>query len=188
MNYIVKPLSPELAVTFTEYLENLDFHHAPHWSTCYCRFYHTNCSFEQWQNRTGTENRKDAIEQIEIGNMKGHLAFDNDKCIGWCNANAANQYIRLQNDFRPLIKDKKVGCVICFVIHPDYRKQGVARLLLKHAIGAFKAQGFDAILALPINDISELEKLYRGTFNMYKEFGFEEIEKHDNLSVMWLKL
>jgi GNAT superfamily N-acetyltransferase len=188
MNYVVKPLGPELGETFIEYLENLDFHHAPHWATCYCRFYHTNCSFEQWQSRTGVENKLDAIEQIGKGKMKGYLAFDNNKCIGWCNANAADQYIRLEEDLKHLIKDKKVGCVICFVIHPEYRRQGVARLLLKHAVEDFRAHGYDAILALPIIVKDEHEKLYRGTFNMYKEFGFEEIEKHDNVSVMWLKL
>ncbi|HWR60969.1 MAG TPA: hypothetical protein VN580_05120 [Clostridia bacterium] len=40
MDYSVKPLSPELADTFTDYLTNLDFSHSPHWSTCFCRFYH----------------------------------------------------------------------------------------------------------------------------------------------------
>lgn len=32
--YTIKPLSPELATTFTEYLENLDFGE-PHWSSCF---------------------------------------------------------------------------------------------------------------------------------------------------------
>ena len=54
--YTIKPLSPELATTFTEYLENLDFGE-PHWSSCFCRFYHTDCSAEQWSKRTGAENR-----------------------------------------------------------------------------------------------------------------------------------
>lgn len=188
MNYIVKPLNPELAATFTEYLGTLDFGHAPHWATCFCRFYHTNCSQEEWQNRTGLQNQQEAIEQIKNGNMKGYLAFDGDKCIGWCNANDARQFIRLENEIIPILRDQKVGCVICFVIHPQYRKQGIARLLLKQAIEDFRLQGFDAILALPIDIKAEPEKLYRGTLNMYLEHGFKEIERHGNLSVMWLEL
>ncbi len=188
MNYMVKQLSPELTPTFTEYLSTLDFNHAPHWSTCFCRYYHTNCSMEQWQKRTGEENCAEAIEQVKAGNMKGYLAFDGEKCIGWCNANNVRQYIRLEDDLSHIVKDNKVGCVICFVIHPEYRKQGVARLLLKQAVEDFKAQGFDAVLSIPVEIKEEPEKLYRGTLNMYKELGFELIEHHEKSCVMWLEL
>jgi GNAT superfamily N-acetyltransferase len=187
MTYTIKPLSPELATTFIEYLEGLDFGHEPHWATCFCRFYHTNCSSDQWHNRPGEVNRLEAIEQIKAGNMKGYLAFDGDKCIGWCNANDVRQYIRLEQDIKHIVKGKKVGCVICFVIHKEYRKQGVAKLLLKQAIEDFKLQGFDAVLAIPIDIKDEPEKLYRGTLNMYKELDFREIERHDDVSVMWLE-
>ena len=184
--YTIKPLSPELATTFTEYLENLDFGE-PHWSSCFCRFYHTDCSAEQWSKRTGAENRLEAIEQIKAGKMKGYLAFDGEKCIGWCNANNASEYIRLHQYIENMIKGKKIGCVICFVIHQEYRNQGVARLLLKQAVDDFKSQGFEAVLALPVEASDEPEKLYRGTVNMYKELGFKEIERHDTVSVMWLE-
>lgn len=188
MKYIVKPLTEDLALTFTEYLGNLDFGHAPHWSTCFCRYYHTNCSGEQWQKRTGEENRDEAIEQIKAGIMKGYLAFDDDKCIGWCNANDVRQYARILDDIEYLVKDQKVGCVICYVIHPGFRGQGVARLLLNEAISDFKKQGYEAVLALPVDIKDDPQKLYRGSLNMYKEYSFEEIEKRDNLSIMWLKL
>lgn len=187
MNYKIKELTPELAVYFTDYIENLDFGHSPHWATCYCRYYHTNCSMDAWQQRTGTENRLEALEEIKSGNMKGYLAFDDDKCIGWCNANNVNKYLRFENDLDTIKKDKKVGCVICFVIHPEYRGQGVARQLLQHSIKNFKAMGYDAVIALPIENKNEPEKLYRGTLNMYKENGFKEIEKQDNMSIMWLE-
>lgn len=187
MHYSIKPLSPELAMTFTEYLSNLDFGHAPHWATCFCRFYHTGCSGEEWQNRTGEENRLEALEEIKAGNMKGYLAFDGEKCIGWCNANHIGQYIRLENYVKHIVENQRIGCVICFVIHPEYRNQGVARLLLKQAVEDFKAQCFDGVLAIPVEINDAPEKLYRGTINMYREFGFEKLEQHDNASIMLLK-
>ncbi len=187
MSYSIKPLSPALATTFTDYLSNLDFGHEPHWATCFCRYYHSNCSADQWQIRTGEHNRLEAVDQIQAGKMKGYLAFDGDKCIGWCNANDASQYIRLEQDIKHIMDGKKVGCVICFVIHPDYRKQGVARLLLKKAVEDFRQGGFDAVLALPVGRMDNPEKHYRGTLNMYKELGFVEIEKHDPVSVMLLE-
>lgn len=188
MNYTVKPLSPDLAETFTTYLGSLDFNHAPHWATCYCMFYQTNCSQEEWQNRTGPENRSAAAKLIKEGSMKGYLAFAGDECIGWCNANDARQYIRLEEEMKPVIRDLKVGCVICYVIHPEYRNQGVARLLLKHALADFKAEGYDAVLAIPLDRKDEPENLYRGTVKMYTEQGFKEIQRHGDLRVLWLDL
>jgi GNAT superfamily N-acetyltransferase len=177
-----------MAETFTDYMGALDFSHASHWSACYCRFYHTNCSYEEWQRRTGDANCAEAISHIRAGKMKGYLAYDGDKCIGWCNANDAREYIRLANEIKPVMQDRTVGCVICFVVDPQYRRQGVAKLLLKHAIAGFRDLGYDAVLALPVETKDNPEKLYRGTINMYREQGFEEIERHGDLSVMRLSL
>ncbi len=188
MDYSIKPLTPELASTFAEYLERLDFGHAPHWATCYCMFYHLACSHEEWQNRKGPENRAEAIERIGSGTMKGYLAFDGDKCIGWCNANDAVSYVRLEKELEPVIKDKRVGSTICYVIHQEYRGKGIARQLLNTAIEDFKRDGYDAMLALPVDVREEPQKHYRGTVNMYKEQGFREIQRHGDVCVMWLEL
>lgn len=188
INYKVKQLNADNAACFVEYFESLDFSHAPLWSTCFCRYYHTTCTEREWKNRTGLENRSEALKEIKAGNMKGYLAFDGDKCIGWCNANDARQFIRLENDIKHIIKDKKVGCVICFTIHPEYRGKGVARLLLDEAVEGFKQAGFDAVMAIPIVAKDSSEKLYRGTINMYKEKGFKEIEKDADMSFMLLSI
>lgn len=188
MDYIIKALTPELADTFAEYLTNLDFGHAPHWATCYCRFYYSDCSQNEWMERPGEKNLKEAIQKIKEGSMRGYLAFEGTKCIGWCSANNVSSFVRLENDIGHLVKDKKVGCVICFVIHPEYRGRGIARLLLQQTVEDFKTQGFDAVLALPFELKETPQKQYRGTLNMYKEQGFREIEKHDSISVMWLDI
>lgn len=188
MEYTIKPLTPDLSPVFADYLGGLDFGHSPHWATCFCRFYHTNCSSADWQGRAGEENRTEAIAAIAAGTMEGLLAFDGDKCIGWCNANDVERFLRFEDDFDHLTKGKKVGCVICFVIHPAYRGRGVARSMLKEAVRVFKAKGYAAVLALPVESEAGSEKRYRGTLNMYRELGFQEAERHDNLHVMWLDL
>ncbi|MCK9524816.1 MAG: GNAT family N-acetyltransferase [Limnochordia bacterium] len=120
--------------------------------------------------------------------MCGYLAFDQDKCIGWCNANNARQFIRLKDHLEPLIEGKKIGCVICFIVHPEYRRRGVARQLLAQAITDFKNQGYDGVLGLPVEIKDNPEKMYRGTAKMYDEQGFRLLEQHDNVSVMFLEL
>lgn len=187
MSYKIVELNPELAECFVDYLENVDFSHAHHWSTCYCRYYHLDCSSELWQKRTGAENRLEAIEQIKLGKMKGYLAFDGEKCIGWCNANNIKEFLRFKNELDSITQGKKVGCVICFVVHKDYRGKGVARELLKQSIIDFKSNGYDAVIALPVENITEPQKSYRGTLNMYLENGFKEIEKQDSTRIMMLE-
>lgn len=187
MSYRIEPLEHHSATIFTDYLGNLDFGHAPEWSTCYCRFYHTDCDMNTWMSRSGETNKIEAINAIGQGEMKGFLAFDEDKCIGWLNANDARSMIRLKNEMAPMIKDKKVGCTICYVIHPEYRSKGVARLLLKAAIEHFKAVGYDSILALPVTG-GEAQRHYRGSLNMYLENDFKEVDAIDDLHIMWLDL
>jgi GNAT superfamily N-acetyltransferase len=64
----------------------------------------------------------------------------------------------------------------------------VARLLLKAAVEDFKSMGYDAVLTLPVDIKDDLQKRYRGTLHMYQEMGFEKIQEHGTLSVMWLDL
>ncbi|HWR22461.1 MAG TPA: GNAT family N-acetyltransferase [Feifaniaceae bacterium] len=187
MQYAVEPLTPELAETFLTYFEALDFCHAPNWAACYCRFYHTDCPGEEWAARTGEQNRAEALESIKNGGMKGCLAFDGARCIGWCNANDIRAFVRLYADIAPYAEGKKAGCTVCYVIDPAYRSRGVARGLLKAAVEGFRREGFDFVLALPVEE-QKNERRYRGTFHMYRELGFVELAREDGAAVLRLDL
>ena len=60
MEYTIKPLNAELMNHFIDFFDSLSFDHVPEWASCFCRFYYTNYSQEEWQNRTGEQNRKEA--------------------------------------------------------------------------------------------------------------------------------
>lgn len=135
--------------------------------------------------------KKEAIREIDKGNMKGFLAFDGDKCIGWLNANDWKQLKRLHEYVKDTIGTKKVGMPICFVIHPEYRNKGVATALLKESIADFRNQGYDAMLAIPIYSDDFSPKLYRGTISMYEKAGFRQMDEFEDLGdvrVYWLDL
>lgn len=109
MNLTIKRLCPELAQIYIDYLGHLDFSHEPHWSACLCRFYHMNNAIEAWKKRTFEENKTDAILAIQNGTMNGYLAFDDEQCIGWLNANDAESYIRIEEYMGPYINGQKIG-------------------------------------------------------------------------------
>lgn len=176
MSFRIVPLKPAMADIFSDYLSSLDFTHAPYFATCFCRFYHINCSDNEWMERTGEQNRAESKAAIKDGSMKGYLAFDDDKCIGWMNANAVDSYLRLRDSLLPYAEGKKAGLAICFVIHPEYRNKGLATTLLETAIQGFKEEGYEVIFGLSTKNADiPLVNQYSGTYSMFLKFGFEEV-------------
>jgi len=176
MSFSIVPLKPDMADIFANYLSNLDFTHAPNFATCFCRFYHIDCSDNEWMERTGDQNREESKAAIKDGSMKGYLAFDEDKCIGWLNANSVDSYQRLKDSLLPYTEDKKAGLAICFVIHPAYRNQGLATSLLEAAIKSFKDEGYEVIFGLSTKNAEiPLVNQYSGTYSMFSKLGFEDV-------------
>jgi len=184
----IQPLSPALAQTFCDYLTHVDFSATPHWASCFCRFYQTTCSQQEWMGRDAETNRAEALQEIAAGNMRGYLAFDDGVCVGWLNANDVTNYPRLTEYTEELSRGNRIGCTICFVIHPEYRGKGVAREMLARAITDFRTAGYDAMLAIPVDAPGAEQRRYRGTLHMYQEAGYTEMQIIDQLHIMWLNL
>jgi GNAT superfamily N-acetyltransferase len=168
------------------FFDSLDYSHAPHWSGCYCRYYHNNCTNQKWFNRDSMTNRLESISAIQSGEMNGFLIYDQDKPIGWLNAQAASNFIRLSSEINSF-SDKKFALSICFVIHPDYRNQGIATQLLDYAIEYFKQKEFNGMLALPPTEVCDIQKAYRGVLSMYLKRGYKKVSENDGVSTLILE-
>ena len=131
-------------------------------------------------------NKQESLEAIESGIMTGYLAFDGDTCIGWCNATDIRNLKRLIDEIEPYVKDEKIACTICYVVHPEHRRKGVATELLKRAIADFKEAGFDGMLALPTEVEGNKEREYRGSYRMYEKMGYVELGRLDGSRIMKL--
>ena len=186
MNLNIKSLWQCNPSDFTDFLERLNYDHAPHWSGCYCRFYHNELPFDQWQKRDPSTNKTEALEAIQTHKMHGFLAFDDSKCIGWLNANDALSFQRLKSVLPAFVQNKRVALTICFVIDPQYRNQKVATALLEAAIEHYRQSGYDGMLAAPIESDGDFALKYRGTPGMYEKSGYTLLDKIDRLSVYWL--
>ncbi len=175
----IKALDPSMADIFTDYFEKLSFEHSPHWASCFCRYYHQDCSQEEWQRRDGDMNKAEAKAEIEAGQMGGYMAFEEEKAIGWCNINPVTSFKRLEHVLDPFVADERVAVVICFVIHPEYRGKGLASKLLSAAIEAYRIEEYDSIIALPVVEASDIprEKQYRGRLDMYQKLGFKSVKR-----------
>ncbi|MBN1933680.1 MAG: GNAT family N-acetyltransferase [Anaerolineae bacterium] len=65
--------------------------------------------------------------------------------------------------------DVRVGCVHRLFEHPEYRRQGLSRELLKHAFEHFRADGGEFLMLNSGWDTS--------IYHLYQEFGFHEIRR-----------
>ncbi|MFH0993284.1 MAG: GNAT family N-acetyltransferase [bacterium] len=184
----IRPITPDLAETFVGLFDRLDFEHERAWKSCYCRYYYIDCTFDQWKERTGADNRADAIAAIRAGRMPGWVALEDGLCVGWVNAGESRNYPRLQKDLAPFVKDELIGLTICFVVDPGYRNRGLARRLLAGAIAGFRATGYAAAIALPVDLPMPGERRYRGSLHMYQEAGYRHVASMDIVQLWRLEL
>ncbi len=186
MNLTVKSVWEIEPEVLTHFFEHIDYGHAPHWAGCYCRFYHTDVDFKQWQKRDPSVNRDEAIQSIRQKEIHGFLAFDQKKCIGWLNANDAKSFVRLKSVMYPWVFEKRIAMTICFVIDPQYRNQKVATRLLETAIRHYRDLGYDGMISAPMESKGTFDLNYRGTLPMYLKSGYTVIEQIDSLSICYL--
>ncbi|MBN1581284.1 MAG: GNAT family N-acetyltransferase [Anaerolineae bacterium] len=72
-------------------------------------------------------------------------------------------------DVSTLRTDMRLGCVHRLFVHPDYRRQGLARDLLKHTFERFREDGGQFLMLNSGWDTS--------MYHLYQEFGFQEMRR-----------
>ncbi|MFX0140045.1 MAG: GNAT family N-acetyltransferase [Candidatus Hodarchaeota archaeon] len=182
MDIIIKPLSPDLIDDFLYYFDNIAFSDNPDWATCYCHFYHFAGTNEQFFKRTAAENRNNSKELILTGKMNGFIAYLDEKPIGWCNINSKENFAKMPYEEE---SNDKIASLICFIIAPSYRKQGIARQLLRYACSSSKDKGYDLIEVYPRTgeNLSDAHS-YRGPVSLYKSEGFTIYKEFKDYYVM----
>ena len=189
MDIIIKPLTPDLLGDFLYYFDNVAFSDNPNWSTCYCHFYHFNGKNKHFFKRTTEQNRESSKELILSRKMNGLIAFQNDKPVGWCNVNSKENYAKIPYKGETLDSESKIASIICFIIAPAYRKQGIARKLLQFAFSHLKNNGYEMIEVYPRREeyLSDAHS-YRGPVSLYTSEGFSVYKKLKDYYIMRKKL
>ncbi|MEM7299253.1 MAG: GNAT family N-acetyltransferase, partial [Bacteroidota bacterium] len=128
----IKPLTPDLKDDYLFFFDNIVFEENLDRFKCYCYDYHFLGDVESC---TRAMSRSAVSDLIHESNLRGYLAFDNGKPVGWCNANNRANYQRLLRDYDYVDNPAdKVCSIVCFLIHPNYRRQGIAQQLLDKII------------------------------------------------------
>ncbi len=182
MDITVRKLSPELLDDYLFFFDNMVFTENPDWSKCYCYSFHFTGPDEQWNKK---ENRSAVIKLIKEGKLRGYLAYSNNTPIGWCNVNDRNNYQALRTIYNlDDNSDEKICSIVCFLISPDFRRKGIARILLEKIIEDYTDKEYDYFEAYPVKSESSCEKNYKGPLSLYEKNNFKIIKEYDSYYVV----
>lgn len=191
----IEPLTPARGADYLRFFDHERgpaFADNPEWSTCYCHYYEVPPTLK-WAGFDGPANRIAMTARIATGEMEGFLAYDgDDEVVGWLNAQPYHKLqhacarMRIASPELP-VPPHDAAAIVCFVIAPARRRQGIARALLAAAVASFTARGLACIDAFPWNAAPDNEKPtdhYHGTLSMFAAAGFVPIATHENLTVV----
>lgn len=195
MNYIIKALTPELAMDFLDFFDNRAFTDNSPMQPCYCCT--LNMTDEQVKqnvfgqveiNGGGKEGlrlslRKIAEKAIQEGDLKGYLAFDDGIAIAWCNANDKTYYSQIPT-FAEVNNIGRTKSLMCFEVSPEYRGKGVATALLERVIMDAQADGYIAIEGYPHLQKNRETFDFVGPVRLYEKCGFLREAQQDNIILM----
>ena len=107
------------------------------------------------QDMSLRESRKRALNAlIDRGIVPGLIGYrhDSDQPIGWVSLGPREDFSRLVRS--PVMKpvdDQPVWSIICFVVDPSVRHQGVAAALLQGALAWARTNGVALVEVYPID-------------------------------------
>ena len=169
---IVK-LSSAWLPQYLDFFDRRAFGDNPEWAFCYCNCFYADHSEKPWKTRTAQENRSAVAERISQDKMGGYLALDGAVAIGWCGAAPMTSVPDFADDEDPDKPD--IGVITCFVVAPEWRRQGVARALLRFACADFTELGLSIAEANPRPNAASDAEQHFGPLALYLAEGFRHV-------------
>ena len=179
-------LSPDRLGDLLAYFEGDAFRDNPAWSSCYCQCYYEDHTKIKWSSRTSADNRNLAVQRCTSGEVRGNLAYQDGKVVGWCNAAPRDLLHSLDED--PVAGSEQIGCIVCFVVSPALRGRGIARSLLSAACDGLRAQGLLYVEANPRPDATGSGDNHFGPLSMYLSAGFAVDRVDDGDGSVWVRM
>lgn len=196
MDIEIKKLSPALVEDYVRFFDdtphddNMDEH------KCYCVCW---CSADhriETDFSTANKRRNLAIQYVQNGKIQGYLAYCGGKVVGWCNANTKSDclyctsWLRFMQAFNTEAADKnrRIKSVFCFVIAPEMRRKGIAKLLLERVCDDAAKEGFDVVEAYPNKDFIDTARDFMGPKKLYEDSGFMVCCEVENRVIMQKKI
>jgi GNAT superfamily N-acetyltransferase len=124
-------------------------------------------------------NREAMKNLVEQGTVPGLIGYRDGEPVGWVSLGPREEYRRLENSrLMAPVDAKRVWSIVCFVVPSAYRKQGVARALLRGAIAHARVSGATMLEAYPVDpNKTDADAYWFGTRSMFETEGFAEVAR-----------
>ena len=182
MELDIHPLTPALLNDYLHFFDHVAFTDHPRWAQCYCIHFHWQ---PKWDDEPPKDNRDRIIEHINAGAVQGYLAYSGGNVVGWCNANDKQNYVALKYNVMPELweenEGEKIKSVVCFLVAPDMRGQGIATRLLERVCADAQSDGYQFVEGYPASGSFEQYAAHHGTVALFEKCGFIRHKefKHD---------
>jgi ribosomal protein S18 acetylase RimI-like enzyme len=183
-DFDVKPVSPALHDDVMRFFDFSAYADNPHWASCYDTW-PLATSGEEHDSHTKEQNRATRSGVIKSGRGNGLVAYRLGRVVGWCHAAPKSEIPILAAGEPKAATQTDVGAIVCFVVSPDSRRQGVATALLDAAIEHLRDRGMTAVEAYPpLKGPDDPQKWpqtnYHGPLSMYLRAGFAEVSRDES--------
>lgn len=175
---IIKELRSDLMADWFEFFDHRAFADHEEWNGCYCTAFFRPRPPEY--SSPSNKRRDYAAWLIETGRMRGYMAYESGKVVGWVNVNLKGQFPRLSS---LVAGDEEVLSITCFIVQKEFRGKGIAQKLLDRIIKDAKARGVKIIEAYPARRPKDEFGAWNGPYAMYERNGFVD-HRIDKTSVV----
>ena len=148
---------------------------------CWCTYYRESGKQALPPGVKPPEARKARMKAlVESGPPPGLIGYSGRTPVGWVTLGPRADFAKLRRS--PVMKPvdpQPVWSIVCFVVPPAYRHQGVATALLQGAIAYARERGVMLLEAYPIDKAERGadEWLWHGARSMYDKAGFVEVAR-----------
>ena len=177
----VTKLSMASRPLFLKFFDGDAFSDNSKWSSCYCQCFYENHDAVKWSECTTERNRTVACNRAQAQEMQGYIAHRGEEPVGWCGA--APRHLLHALDDEPTPNSETVGAIVCFLVSPRCRGEGIARYLLDAACMGLRQQGMTIAEANPRPEAKTPADNHFGPLSMYLTSGFSIHRKDSDGSV-----
>lgn len=169
--------------------------------TCHCRWWHFDGNDYDWQLRCATDpetNRRELMSSLAKADpqSQGILAHEAGQALGWLKLSPPRivQKLYQRRVYRTLdcFNENRDSVLVigCMLVHPRFRRQGLAAQLIAGAIRFAQECGATVVEALPRCSKESLrdDELWMSPHSTLTALGFERVDGPDPYPVMRYKL
>ena len=175
----IRPVTPDQHDAVMHYFDMVAYADNPNWSKCFCM----ERLVDDYDARTKAQNRTSRSELILSAKANGLVAYRLGRVVGWCHAAPKSELVSVHGD-----RAADVGAIVCFVVAPDQRRQGIATQLLDAALEHLRSRGMKTAEAYPwLGEVDQSKWVfsqYVGPLSMYVKAGFEIVERNEDFCVV----